>query len=63
MAYEKELLQKQIRAWARRETARHGETRDARPAIRSLQSEDEHPLDGNLRFYDQSNDTVAGVDD
>lgn len=63
MAYDRELLQRQILEWARHKTPRNGETRDARPAVRNLHGENEHAFDGNGLFYDQSGDAVAGVDD
>ncbi len=62
MAYPKELLRREVQRWGRREIPRHGETRDARSPVRSLDSEDEHARDNLALFYDQSLQLIPGID-
>ena len=59
---DRELSNRILQRWARRETPRYGEVPDARASIRSLTSEDIRGFDNQGLFYDQSDELIPGVD-
>ena len=61
MPYEKETLRRRVEQRARH-ARRFGEVSLQRPAVRSLEGEDDAGVENQGIFRDQSDETVAGVD-